>query len=520
MVNYYISLLLYLFYFCQIINSYLIFPLEYLKDINYKFAENNENEPKKVMKSIYFRNIMTNIELETPKQNISLFIKTNSDKCYITSVNNSTINSSAKVSNFYQFSLDEYYNEKISSSYKEGICKINKYFFYPYDEICTSNETLIFHINETISMKKEFPITLVRNLDDNIPGYIGLLHNDLEYESTYNLIIRAKSQKLISNYFWFFNFDKINPLEKNLKGNLIIGGQPHEIYPNKYSYDDLELTSSYKSSFAGRSWRLLVDKIYIENSDENYTKIDGRILTLNHEIYNIITTMEFHNIIKKLFMEELLQENKCFVSNFSQNIYKYMNLSFYYCHKSTKDILYEKMPNLNFKSIALNFIFELTKEELFYEKDNFIYFMIIFANEPNTNWIMGQMFTFKYNFCFNNDIKQIGLYKKLLKETNGKKVSGEGNKDVKEGGISKGTIIAIIAVCEAVLCMTTGIIIGKKLFGDKQRKTRINELENSSGINYIPKDFNFDFIDNYTNENQITIINEKSPIRSNVQNDN
>ena len=89
--------------------------------------------------------------------------------------------------------------------------------------------------------------------------------------------------KLIDNYNWFFDFDEFDSLNKKLKGNLIIGGEPHEIYPNKYPFKDLESTSSYKTGFTGRSWRLLVDKIFIDKS--NSISIPSRIITFNYEIY-------------------------------------------------------------------------------------------------------------------------------------------------------------------------------------------------------------------------------------------
>ena len=464
--------------------SYLIFPLEYLQNEKYKFNDNNnQKEPKDIMKQIYFRNLITTLEIGTPQKKVQLFIQTNSDKFYITS-NNPSVNSNITESNFYQFSDNEYYDESSSSSYTKGKCNIDEYSFYPYNEICESNETLNLYINNTKSTTKEFPITLVRNLDDNIPGYMGLLHNDLELHTTNNLITRAKSKKLISNIFWFLEYDKINPLEKTLKGNLIIGAQPHEVYPNKYSYNDLESVSSYKSNFPARAWRLFINKIYVENGTENNIEIDERIVTLNYDIYNVITTMEFHNIIKTLFIDELLEEKKCFISSFTQNIYKDLNLSFYYCDKSTKEFLYKKMPNLKFKSNDLNFVFELTKEELFYEKDDYIYFMIIFSNESTNNWIMGQMFTLKYNFFYNNEIQQIGLYKKKSNGSN----NGNLKKDDDKGGLSNGGIIAIVSVCEAVVFTLVGIIIGVKVFGEKKRKPRVNELENEPGVKYNPKE--------------------------------
>ena len=490
-----------------IVKSYFIFPLKYLDDSNYIFKnDQNVEEPEKQMKDIYYRNIMTKIEIGSPKQEIPLFIKTNSDKFYITSIIPS-VNSTEKNSDYYLFSNDDFYDETLSESYIEGTCRINKYSFYPYDEICESTESINFYINKDNILKVEFPITLVRNIDENIPGYIGLLNNDLEYHTTDNLFTRAYKKKLITNYNWFFDFDEINPLTQKLKGNLIIGGEPHEIFPNKYSFNDLEVTSSYKTSL--RDWRLLVDSIYIDNSTEKYTKINGRIVDLNYDIYNIITTMEFHNIIKKLIMDELIKEKKCFKSNFTQNLYKKLNLSFYYCDKSIKSTLYEKIPNLKFTSIALNITFELTKEDLFYETEKFIYFMIIFANEPNTNWIMGQMFTLKYHFCFKNDIQQIGLYKKISnnEENENKDIN---NKD-SNNGLSTEAMIAIIVVIDAIIFLIIGMFLGKIIFGKKRKKIRGDELQDEENDKFFIDEFNINNEsdgDNPGNVNKIQ--NEKS----------
>ena len=519
MMKFHNIFIIFIIYNIYVIYSYLIFPLEYLPDKNYKFIDNESKDefiPEKLMKQIYYRNFITQIKIGTPSKDINLLIQTNSDKFYISSVNPS-INSTEKEQNFFQFSKDEYYNELLSNTYKNATCKKNTYSFNPYDEICESNETINFNINQT-NKRNEFPITLVRNYDEKITGYLGLLHNDLEFHTTNNLITNSKSKKIIDNYYWFFDFDEYDPLNKKLKGNLIIGGESHEIFPNKYSFDDLESTSSYKASHAGRSWRLLVNKIYIDNNSNNSISIPSRIVTFNFEIYNIVTTMEFHNLIKTLVMNELINENKCFNSNFTQNIYKVQNqnLSFYYCDKSTKNTLYEKIPNLKFTSTELNIIFELTKEELFYEKGDYIYFMILFANQPNTDWILGQMFTKKYNFCFNNDNHQIRLYKKIYNGTTNK--NGNTN-SVNMYNLSKGGLIAMIAVVEGIILLAVGIFIGKKIFGKKMENNQGKELDNdpkydkSTKYNYSINSFNQDNIEknNIFFKNQ----NEQAPIREN-----
>ena len=496
------------------IYSYLVFPLKYLSNDNYKFIDNTNNNtkiPEELMQQIYFRNLMTEIEIGSPSIKIPLFIETNIDKFYISSINPSIKSTNKDPSKFYQFIKSDYYDETSSFTYTNETCTINEYSLYPYDEICDSNEKITFNINKT-KTTTDFPIKLVRNLDENIPGYIGLLHNDLEFKTTTNLITRAKEKKLINNYNWFFNVDEFNPLEKKINGQLIIGGIPHEIFPNNYSINYLESTTSYKSSIAGNSWRLLINKISIDSQTNDPIYIENRIITFKHDIYNIITTNEFHDKIKKLIMDDMIKLNKCFKSNFTQNLYKNYNLTFYYCDKSAKDILYEKIPNLKFSSVDLNYVFELTKEELFYETDSYIYFMIIFADESNTNWMIGQILISKYNFIYNNDNQQIGLYKSnngtatINYNRNGIYYNKGRNKK-----ISTGALIAIIAVADAIIFTIVGLLIGKLIF-NKNRKTPAQEFSFEKDFNYSSK-YNNDFrATNVDNNSNFKKINEQIPI--------
>ena len=222
-------------------------------------------------------------------------------------------------------------------------------------------------------------------------------------------------------------------------------------------------------------------------------------MTFNYEIYNIIASMKFRFEIEDLIMDELVKQNKCFCSNFSQNIYSSYNLTFYYCLKSVKDILYEKIPSIKFSSIELNYIFELTKEELFYEKGDYIYFMILFTKyESNTYWIMGQIFTSKYNFVFNNDKKQVGFYKKVTKDIGG----NENHK------ISIELIIVLVVIGAALIFTIVGLVLGKQIFG-LRRKIIANELTDELNYEYKSKDDDKNFqkpsnleINNENNSNQ------------------
>ena len=89
-------------------------------------------------------------------------------------------------------------------------------------------------------------------------------------------------------------------------------------------------------------------------------------MILFYEFYPAFGSNEFYNKIRDEFMEQLVSDKKCFTGTFSQNIYSYDNLLFYYSDKSPKDILYNNLPSINFVSKDLKYTFQLTKEELFY----------------------------------------------------------------------------------------------------------------------------------------------------------
>ena len=243
-----------------------------------------------------------------------------------------------------------------------------------------------------------------------------------------------------------------------------------------------------------------VNKIYIDIEQDKNIKILNKVITFNYEIYNIISNFEFLFALDSLLMDDLKNEGICFSSTFSQHLYNSNNLSFYYCNKNAKEILYEKLPSLKFSSVELDYIFELTAEELFYEKGDYIYFMILFNKyESNTPWIMGQIFSSKYNFVFNSDKKQIGFYKKVNKEIK--------NDADKKNNISIFLIIIIVLISSSLIFILIGLFLGKKLFG--RRKIRVNELADENDYDYKAKE---KFQPDSTEENENNNRNEKNII--------
>ena len=131
-----------------------------------------------------------------------------------------------------------------------------------------------------------------------------------------------------------------------------------------------------------------------------------------------------------------------------------------------KDILYEKINNIKFYSMKLEFTFELTKEELFYIKDDYIYLNIFFSDVVNTCWIMGQIFTSKYNFVFNVDHKQICFYKSIfINNSDDNNITNKNNNN----------LVVFLFLISFFIFTLLGIIIGRKIFGWR-RKIIANEI--------------------------------------------
>ena len=445
----------------NIINSYIILPLDYLPDQNYKY---NEDSKAELMKHLYYKKLITKFEIGTPKKIQTLLIDTDSNQYYFDSLNPPE-NPQAQClpSEFYKFEDKDYYNETSSNSYIIEKCETVKRKYYNYDEICYSRDLLTLNIDGNIT-DLEFPIKVIKNHDSSLPGLIGLaINNTIAYDER-SFLTELKLKNLIDDYFWFFDFDKFSPLDKTLKGKFVVGDLPHNIFPKKYLKEEYVQTSSYRSS---SSWTLQMSNIYIENKEDEY-HLSSTDVTLFYEFYNVIGTKEFLTNIKNHFLQELLDNKKCFEGSFSQNIYSDSDLLFYYCDISTKDILYENLPGIKFVSKGLKYTFELTKEELFYIKDDYIYFMIFFMKSYYNNWIIGQMFTSKYHFVFHTDQRQIGFYQK---------VNIEEEKVINLDKSNLWIYLIITGFCFTIIGVIFGLIIGKKYYDKKRRKQRGNELE-------------------------------------------
>ena len=485
----FIFLLVQLIFLIKLSNSYIVLPLDYLPKINYKFIpkEDYTNNPQLIMKELYFKRLITYINIGTPSKSQMLFIDTDSTKFFLVSLNPPhQSHKETKISEFYDFGEKLFFNETESTSYRVEECKERNYS--DYDEVCLAKDKILFNFgNYTKTL--DFPIKILKGEDESFPGKIGLSVNSTLAYGTQNLISELKFYNLIKDYYFFFDFEKFLPINSEIKGNLIIGDLPHNIFPEKYSKEDFV---EIKTKTGTSSWTFHMKKIEVISKLKNDIQIENTNVQLFYQIYNIIGTQEFRYEIRDLFLDKLIKEKKCFIGKFSQNLYSFENVTFYYCDINIEKILIDNLSSMKFYISSSEKPFELTKDELYFKKGNYIYFNILFIDNQYNNWILGQIFTSKYHMVFHTDTGRISYYKKVnIKEEE----ENETNKNdiVEENGNKKiWTFIIATAFVFVILGIIIGIVIGIK-FLKKRRSKRAQEL--------VDDDYD------YTSKNEDSIVN-------------
>ena len=450
--------------------SYISLPLEYLPKKNYKFLQTNDlsNKPEVVMKDLYYKRLITYLNIGTPERSQMMLIDTNNNDFYFTSLNPPTISKGGFVmSQFYDFGENLFFNESESTSYILEKC--HEEGADDHEEICLAKEKIKFNFGNYTKIE-EFPIKVAKGENEPIPGVIGLSINDSMAYGLRSFLSELKLTNLISDYYFFFDFEKFYPLNSIIKGNLIIGDLPHNILPEKYSKEDFVIVKKTSSSSL---WTHNMEKIQVESKTKQDIQISNTKLHTLYEFYNVIGTLEFINQIKELFLNKLMDENKCFRGKFSQNLFSYDDLNYFYCDISVENILVDNLSGIKFYSKVFDYTFELTKDELYYKKGKYIYLTILYFDHLYNDWIVGQMFTSKYHFVFNTDSREIGFYKKVNIAFNNE---NDGNNLLNGGSPTKiWTIIISISFVLLGIGIFIGIFIGIK-FLKKRRKKRAAEL--------------------------------------------
>ena len=442
------------------IKSFIVFPLKTLPKNNYIFSQ--DNSEKSIIKKFYYSDIYTPLEIGNNPQKVPLFISVSKNIFQITSSLSSSSFEDPEIYNLLPLFTNNnniFFNEENSDSfqYNDIITSENK-------KSCLGNDTLFFFNSLDMNKKLQKTINfelLLKFQKEKLTGEIGLAFPD-QKENNYllikksNILFQLKENKLINNYNYFFLYDKWD----NINGKLIIGATPHEILPKQYSKKDLILLNSKSDSSIGHNWKITFRDIYLDNFH-----LKNLTTELIFDSEAIIAPKELDTLLLKNFLQEEINNKKCFQERYYLKSHYVTTLKYYYCDINIQKEIYENLPNIKLNSKEFNYTFEINKNDLLQIEGNQIFFKILFFIEDYGIWLLGKPFTLKYQFVFNPDTKQIGMY-------NPDFVYEKQKWNTKKFWL----IFTIIILC--IIFTVLGIIIGKKIYG-LRRKQKAFELDDN-----------------------------------------
>ena len=471
----------------QLVLNYIVLPIKILPKENYRSGY-EINSPKDIINSDYLSTFFTELEMGDPEQKVPLLLKTEVSSYIITSINSIENVTSYKYVNTFNlsesfFNIDNYtfYDEKKSNSFILNNCDYGR--FYEAYEQCNANETFLFYQDIDFKSKtkaEKLYFELMRNVEDNITGEIGLNLYDRNRRSFNSFLEIIKKRGLIEKYVWFFDCESSCGNE----GRIVVGSFPHEIYPDNYKEEDLADGHSVSNSFV-IYWRMEFQKVYINLNNNNFYFNDTTI-EFKFDSNVIIATSEYENYISNI-LNKFIEAGNCF--NDSINDYRFYSnkYRFYYC-KNNNDIkkqLYELLPKLHFYSYKFNYTFEIGNEELLKNENEYIYYKVLFNEKNSKTWYLGKPISLKYKFVFNPESKIISFYRNYYPKEPENEPRDNNNNNL--GVVFKIIIIILLSI----LLVFLGIKIGKILYGMK-RKKRANELVD---------DYDYESHDNNKNQN-------------------
>ena len=388
------------------------------------------NEKEEFLSNYYEQFLYTQVTIGSDNQKLELSLKLNK---YITYIIGS------KISNL----KSDFFNEKKSETYEEISTKVIE----PNDEIfikgIKSSDNFIF--GENIKYDKYiFYLSQKQNFDET--GQIGLKMIPLNVDKDFSgegFVDQLKVKSLISSYNFYFKYEVKDENEFKYKGNLIIGGMPHEIEPSElFNYNNFVQTYAEINELNTR-WVIKISSVSYGN--EIITENDSAEFSTTFGF--ILAPVNFIPIFDKFF-----NNDNCNKEHNGEYLYLY-------CDKYV-DIT--QFKDIFFRTSNKELNFTLTYKDLFRKIGDNYYFLILF-NEDTNQWEFGHIFLKKYIMVFNGDKRTIGYYYQ----------SGDNDK---KSNIFTIYILIIISIIFGITII--GLLIYIFYFRPKnKRKIRPNELE-------------------------------------------
>jgi hypothetical protein len=149
-----------------------------------------------------------------------------------------------------------------------------------------------------------------------------------------------------------------------------------------------------------------IEAIFYENQEKKMVFINEDHYQFNEDQYYVILNPRYgvikgpylyKKLIEKDFFNDLTKKEICSLNREHKKL-------FYVCKSSYKNKIKEKFPTLYFYNHDFNYTFELDYEDLFFENNQYLYFLICFDTSmfgedkfsEVSEWIFGKPFLNKY----------------------------------------------------------------------------------------------------------------------------
>ena len=246
--------------------------------------------------------------------------------------------------------------------------------------------------------------------EKNLYGFIGLQNfydkyklNDFERP---NFIYQLKKSGLIDSISYYINYTSEN------EGYLYINMDPNDYSP--YSFSDSNKYTMFVKELPSKEekyiWNMDINSLYSENHLNKIiiNKEGNNVLALLNPQYGLIQgCLPYKDIIEKNILSDLIEKNICSKSELNEKI-------FYSCKSDEKNTVKKSFLPLYLYQKDFNYTFELNFDDLFYEKNNILFFLVCFdKNNKNHEWILGKPFMKKYQFSFDVENNKISYYENL-----------------------------------------------------------------------------------------------------------
>ena len=442
-------------YLLSIIYCYIKIPVKF-----YPSKIFNETEPSTILSNIIFNKLYASIEVGTPKQQIQLPIEFESNDFYI--------------SQYDEIYNDTYFKKFKLKSYRENSSKSFKYvdkseeIYYGTNFFLASIAKDTFYFGEE---KSDIEFYLATRLTNSLTGEIGMQIQPLDDLNTAfsteekTFFKKIKKSGLINNYIWSIIFDDSNEHD----GYLYIGDYLHNIneFVSKqnfnYNFDSLSSTNAITSQQLVKT-QFEMNKLNIMIGEHDLVKdleIGKNILKVKLE-YNLGGIIGSEILRSYLETNVFTKENNCY-----KDILQYRNkYYFYYCNKESNQRIKNIIPKIIFINQDFNYNFTIDAEDIFIEKNGYIFCLIIFDDFKRYQWTLGKPFLKKYHFMIEQDAKKIYFYSK--------------KDEIVIPGMKKNFLYFVVILLSAIF-LVLGIILGRKIY-------RINSVK---PINVLDDDFDY-----------------------------